>query len=123
LSAHIPRKKPQAKKSPFVFSVVTAYELTPSEASQKTKPAQNHFPEATAIRHIKRHNVTISHNRIAIYYFISIGIERRHNRIAIYYFRSIGIERQSGRHPKISTSFKMFRQCNRKLKTASEPGV
>ncbi len=41
LSAGIPRKKPQAKKSPL--SVETAYEPTPSEASQKTKPAQNIF--------------------------------------------------------------------------------
>jgi hypothetical protein len=66
LSARIPSKKPQAKKSPSVISVETAHEFTPSEASQKTKPAQNHFPEATAISHIKRHNVTINHNRIAI---------------------------------------------------------
>jgi hypothetical protein len=84
----MPRKKPQAKKSPSVLSVETAYELTPSEASHKTKPAQNHFPEATAISHIKRHNVT-----------------NNHNRIAIYYFRSIVIERQSEWPPKISTSF------------------
>jgi hypothetical protein len=32
----------------------------PGEASQKTKPAQNRFPEATAISHIKRHNETIN---------------------------------------------------------------
>jgi hypothetical protein len=46
LSARIPRKKPQAKKSPSVLSNETAYELTPSEASQRTIPVQNHFPEA-----------------------------------------------------------------------------
>jgi hypothetical protein len=55
----IPRKKPQAKKRPSVLSVETAYQLIPSEASQKIKPAHNHFPEATAICHIKRHNLTI----------------------------------------------------------------
>ena len=44
----MPRKKPQAKKSPSVLSVETAYQLTPSEASLRTKPAQNHFPDATA---------------------------------------------------------------------------
>jgi hypothetical protein len=88
LSARIPRKKPQAKKSPSILSVETTYELTPSEASQKTKPAQNHFSEATAISHIKRHNITINHNRIAI-----------------YYFRSIAIERQGERPPKISHRF------------------
>jgi hypothetical protein len=60
LSSCIPRKKAQAKKSPSVLSVETAYELTPSEASQKTKPAQNHFPEATAISHVKRHKVVIN---------------------------------------------------------------
>jgi hypothetical protein len=84
----MPRKKPQAKKSPSLLSVETAYELTPSEASQRTKPAQNHFPDATAIRHIKRHKVAINRNRIAT-----------------YYFRSIAIETQSERPPKISTSF------------------
>ncbi len=52
------------------------------------RPIQPRTIEATAISHIKRHNVTISHNRIAI-----------------YYFRSIAIERQSERPPKISTSF------------------
>jgi hypothetical protein len=67
----MPSNKPKAKKSPSVLSVETAYELTPNEASQKTKPAQNHSPEATAISHTKRHNVTINHNRIAIYYFHS----------------------------------------------------
>jgi hypothetical protein len=40
LSARMPGKKSQAKKSPSVLSVETAYELTPSEASKKTKPAQ-----------------------------------------------------------------------------------
>jgi hypothetical protein len=83
----MPHKKPQAKKSPSVLSIETAYELTPSEASQKTKPAQNHFSDATAISHIKRHKLAINHNRIAI-----------------YYFRSIVIETQSERPPKISTS-------------------
>jgi hypothetical protein len=39
----------------------------PGEASQKTKPAQNRFPEATAISHIKRHNVKINRNRNATY--------------------------------------------------------
>ena len=39
LSAYIPSKKPQTKKSPSVLSVETAYELTPSKGSQKTKPA------------------------------------------------------------------------------------
>jgi hypothetical protein len=86
LSASTLRQKSQAKKSPSVLSVETAYQLTPSEASQKTKPAQNHFPEATAISHIRRHNVTFNHDRIAI-----------------YYFRSIAIEKQSERAPKIST--------------------
>jgi len=84
----MPRKKPQAKKSPSVLSVETAYELTPSEASLRTKPAQNHFADATAISHIKRHNVAINRNRIAI-----------------YFFRSMAIEKQSERPPKISTSF------------------
>jgi hypothetical protein len=87
-SACIPRKKPQAKKSPSALSVETEYELTPSEASEKTKSAQNHFPEATAIGHIKRHNVTINQNRIEI-----------------YCFRSIAIERQSERPSKILTQF------------------
>jgi hypothetical protein len=50
LSARMPREKTQAKKSPSVLSVETAYELTPSEASQRTKPAQNHFPDATLIQ-------------------------------------------------------------------------
>jgi hypothetical protein len=72
----MPRKKPQAKKSPSVLSVETADELTPSEAPQRTKPAQNHFPDATAISHVKRHNVAINSNRIEIYYFRSIAIER-----------------------------------------------
>ena len=90
LSARIPRKKPQAKKSPSVLSVETAYEPTPSEASQRTKPAQNHFPDATAISHIKRHNVAINCNSL---------------RLAIYFFRSIAIEKQSEQPPKISTSF------------------
>jgi hypothetical protein len=72
----MPRKIPQAKKSPSVLSVETAYhEPTPSEASQRTKPAQNHFTDATAISHVKTHNVAISHKRIAIYYFRSIAIE------------------------------------------------
>ena len=71
----MPRKKPHAKKSPSVLSVETAYQLTPSEASLRTKPAQNHFADATAISHIKRHNVAINRNRIAIYYFRSIAIE------------------------------------------------
>jgi hypothetical protein len=84
----MPRKKPQAKKSPSVLSVETAYEPTPSEASQRSKPAQNHFPDATAIRHVKRHSVAINRNRIAIYYFSSIAIET-----------------QSERPSKISTSF------------------
>jgi hypothetical protein len=84
----MPRKKPQAKKSPSVLSVETAYEPTPSEASQRNKPAQNHFPDATAISHVKRHNVAINRNRIAI-----------------YYFRSIAIETQSERPLNISTSF------------------
>jgi hypothetical protein len=56
LSARMPRKKPQAKKSPSVLSVEPAYELTVSEASQRTKPAQNHFPDAshaTAISHFQ----------------------------------------------------------------------
>jgi hypothetical protein len=75
----------------------------PGEASQKIKPAQNRFPEATAISRIKRHNVTI--NRI---------------RNAIYNFRSIVIKTQSECPPKISTPFQFSRQCNRKLKTASE---
>jgi hypothetical protein len=88
LSARIPRKKPQAKKSPSVLSVETAYELTPSEASKKTKPAHNYVPEATVISHVKRHNVTIDHNKIEI-----------------YYLRSITIEKQSERPPKILTSF------------------
>jgi hypothetical protein len=83
----MPRKKPQAKKSPSVLSVETAYEPTPSEASQRTKPGQNHFSDATAINQIKRHNVAINCNRNAI-----------------YYFRSITIETQSERPPKISTS-------------------
>jgi Cu/Ag efflux pump CusA len=47
----------------------------PGEASQKTKPAQNRFPEATTISHIKRHNVTINRNRNAIYHFRSIAIK------------------------------------------------
>ncbi len=72
------------------------------EASQKTKPAQIHFPEATAICLIIGHNVTINHNRIAIY------------------FRYTAIERQSERPPKISRIVSIFRQRNRKLKTASE---
>ncbi len=101
LSARIQRKKPQAKKSPSVLSVETAYELTPSEESQKTKPAQNHFPEATAIRHIKRHNVLINHNRIEIYYLISITIERQSER------------------PEEFDIVSIFRKCNRNLKTAS----
>jgi hypothetical protein len=84
----MPHKKPQAKKSPAVLSVETAYEPTPSEASQRTKPAQNHFPDATAISHVKRHNVAINRNKIAI-----------------YYFRSITIETQSGLPVKILTSF------------------
>jgi hypothetical protein len=71
----MPRKKPQAKIFPSVLSVETAYEPTPSEASQRTKPAKNHFPDATAISHIKGHNVAINCNRIAIYYFSSIAIE------------------------------------------------
>jgi hypothetical protein len=66
-----------------VLSVETAYELTPGK-EQKAKSAQNRFPEATAISHIKRQTVTINHNRIAI-----------------YYFRSIAIKRQSERRPKI----------------------
>jgi hypothetical protein len=82
----MPRKKPQAKKSPSVLSVETAYEPTPSEASQRTKPAQNHFPDATAISHVKRHNVAINRNRIAI-------------------LRFIAIETHSERPPKISTMF------------------
>jgi hypothetical protein len=84
----MPRKKPQAKKSSSVLSVETACEQTPSKASQRTKPAQNHFPDATAISHVKRHNVTINRNRIAI-----------------YYFRSIAIKTQSERPLKISTLF------------------
>jgi hypothetical protein len=60
----------------------------PGEASQKTKPAQNRFPEATAISHIKRHNVTINGTRNAI-----------------YHFRSIAIKKQSECPPKISTPF------------------
>jgi hypothetical protein len=60
----------------------------PGEASQKTKPAQNRFPEATAISHIKRHNVMINSNRNAI-----------------YHFRSIAIKTQSECPPKISTPF------------------
>jgi hypothetical protein len=74
------RKKPQAKKSPSVLSVETAYEPTPSEAYQRTKTAQNHFPDATAISHVKRHNVGINLNRIAIYYFRSIAIETQSER-------------------------------------------
>ncbi len=69
LSARMPRKKPQEKKSPSVLSVETAYELIPSEVSQRTKPAQNNFSDATAISHVKRHNVAINGNRIEIYYF------------------------------------------------------
>ncbi len=88
LSARMPRKKLQAKKSPSVLSVEAAYQPTPSVASQRIKPGQNHFPDATAISHIKRHKVAINRNRIAI-----------------YYFRSIAIETQSERPPKISTSF------------------
>jgi hypothetical protein len=84
----MPGKKLQAKKSPSVLSVETAHELTPSEASQRTKPAQSYSPDATAISHVKRHNVTINRNRIAIYYFISIAIKT-----------------QSERPPKISTLF------------------
>jgi hypothetical protein len=84
------RKKPQAKKGPSVLSVQPAYELNPSEASQRTKPAQKHFPDATAISHVKRHNVAINRNRIAI---------------SGYPFRSIAIETQSERPPKISTLF------------------
>jgi hypothetical protein len=76
----MPRKKPQAKKSPSVLSVETAYEPTPSEASQRTKPAQNHFPDATATSHVKIHNVAINHNRIAIYYFRSIPIDTQSER-------------------------------------------
>jgi hypothetical protein len=77
LSARTPRKKPQAKKSPSI-SVETAFELTPSKASQKTKPAQNHFPEATVIGHIKRYYVlvTINHNGNYAYYadyFVNSG--------------------------------------------------
>ncbi len=49
LSARMPRKKPQAKKGPSVLSGETACELIPSEVSQRPKPAQNHFPDATAI--------------------------------------------------------------------------
>jgi hypothetical protein len=86
LSACMPRKKPQARKSPSVLRVETADEPTLSEASTKTKPAQNRFPDATAIGLIKRHNVTISHNIIEI-----------------DCFRSIAIERQRERPPKIST--------------------
>ncbi len=79
---------PKAKKSPSVLSVETAYEPTPSEASQRTKPAQNHFLDATAIIHVKRLNVAINRNRIAI-----------------YHLRSIAIETQSERPLKISTLF------------------
>jgi hypothetical protein len=50
-------QEPQAKKSPSVLSVETAFQPTPSEASQRTKPAKNHFPDATAISHVKRQNV------------------------------------------------------------------
>ncbi len=80
MSARMPRKKPQAKKSPSGLSVEAAYEPTPSEASQRAKPTQNHFPDATAISHVTRHNVAINSNRIAIYYFRSIAIETESER-------------------------------------------
>ncbi len=63
----------------------------PGEASQKTKPAQNRFPEATAISHIKRHNATINSNRNTI-----------------FHFRSIAIKTQSECFPKISTPFQLL---------------
>jgi hypothetical protein len=72
----------------------------PGEASQKTKPAQNRFQEATAISHIKRHNVTINRNRNAI-----------------HHFRFIAIKKQSAED---FDTVLIFRQCNRKLKSASE---
>jgi hypothetical protein len=88
----MPRKKSRAKKRTSVLSVETAYEPTPSEASQRTKPAQNRFSDATAIsQHVKRHNIAINHNRIAI-----------------YYFRSIAIETQSERPSNISTLFQFY---------------
>jgi hypothetical protein len=72
----MPRKKPQAKKSPSVLSVEAADEPIPSEASQRTKPAQKIFPDATAMSHVERHNVAINRNRIAIYYFRSIAVHK-----------------------------------------------
>ncbi len=74
-----------------------------SQASQKTKPAQNRFPEATTISHIIRHNVTFNCNRNAI-----------------SHFRSITIKTQSECPPEDFDTVSSFRQCNRKLKTASE---
>jgi hypothetical protein len=86
LSARIPRKKPQAKKRHLYSALKQHMSQLPGEVSQNTKPAQNRFPEATAISHIKRHNVTIDRNRNAI-----------------YHFRSIAIKTQSECPPKIST--------------------
>jgi hypothetical protein len=74
LSARIPHKNLQRRKAHLYSALKKHMSQLPGEASQKTKPAQNRFPEATAISHIKRHNVTINRNRNAIYHFRSIAI-------------------------------------------------
>ncbi len=55
---------------------------------RKDQTSTEPFSRSSSNQSYQRHNVTMNHNRIAI-----------------YYFRSIAIERQTERPPKISTSF------------------
>jgi hypothetical protein len=48
LSARIPRKKPQAKKSPSVLSIETAYEPTPRRSGPKDQTSTEPFSRSNS---------------------------------------------------------------------------
>ena len=103
VSGRIPRKKTPGEEKPI---------CTQHRNNTFTHSKQRLLKYQTGTEPSSRSNSNRSHQRP--------NEKNNHNRIAIYYFRSIEIEKQSERPPKISKSFSIFRQCNRKLKTASE---
>ena len=103
VSGRIPRKKTPGEEKPI---------CTQHRDNTFAHSKQRLLKYQTGTEPSSRSNSNRSHQRP--------NEKNNHNRIAIYYFRSIEIEKQSERPPKISKSFSIFRQCNRKLKTASE---